>query len=315
MGFLHGGGDDVGNAGEGDAAFAEGEVGHFVGGVEKAGHVAALGCCLIGEAEAGEGVGVWFLEMEGAEAEEVKALRLEGEAPGVAEGVLDGEAHVGHAELGFDGSVGVLHGGMDDAFGMDHDFYFLGVDAEEPFGFNHFEAFVHEGCGVDGYLCAHCPVGVAEGLTGCDGFELALGVGAEGAAGGCQEEFFHFRLVLADETLEDGRVFAIDGEDGGAFFEGEARDVGSSHDEGFFVGQGDGFSGFDGADRWAEACKADHGGQHHIDFLALNDFGDGGLSGIDFHGEVGEGIGDLAVFAFIGDDDAVGEEFAGLTDE
>lgn len=33
MGFLHGVGDDVGNAGEGDAAFAKGEVGHFVGGV------------------------------------------------------------------------------------------------------------------------------------------------------------------------------------------------------------------------------------------------------------------------------------------
>ena len=41
------------------------------------------------------------------------------QALGVGEGVLDGQAHIGLAQLGFDRAVGEFHHGVHDALGVD----------------------------------------------------------------------------------------------------------------------------------------------------------------------------------------------------
>lgn len=71
---------------------------------------------------------------------------------------------------------------MDDALGVDDDFDFIYGGAEEPVGFDDFEAFVHQGCAIDGDFAAHCPGGVGEDLLLCDLGEVVAGFAPERAA-------------------------------------------------------------------------------------------------------------------------------------
>ena len=47
---------------------------------------------------------------------------------------MNGQAHIGHAELRFHAPVGQLHRAVHDAFGVHQHFDALRFDAEEPFG-------------------------------------------------------------------------------------------------------------------------------------------------------------------------------------
>ena len=53
--------------------------------------------------------------------QEVEARRRPGRAVRVVEGVLDGDAHVGEAQLGLEGAVDELDERVDEALGMDED--------------------------------------------------------------------------------------------------------------------------------------------------------------------------------------------------
>ena len=70
----HGVFNDVCYAFESYLVFDEGAVGYFVGCIDDAGHVASLAYGLIGEAQAAEAVGVWLLEGEVFEFEEIEAV-------------------------------------------------------------------------------------------------------------------------------------------------------------------------------------------------------------------------------------------------
>ena len=123
---------------------------------------------------------------------------------GVGEGILNGESHVGNSQLCLDTSVGELNGAMNDAFGVNHDLDVGGSNVEEPLGFNHLKALVHEGGRVDGNLCAHFPIGVAKGLSGCYFLHLLLGERAEGASRGGEQDFLNLIIALARNGLKNG---------------------------------------------------------------------------------------------------------------
>ena len=77
-------------------------------------------------------------------------------------------------------------------------------------------------------------------------------------------------MKLAHQALKNGRMLRIDRVDIHAPFGGHARDEIARYHQRFFVGQGNGFSGFDGLDRWEQAGVAHHRCQHHIHAVHLH---------------------------------------------
>ncbi len=239
--------------------------GDFVGGVEDGG-VGTAGCAGVAREVQGGEVGVtWRFEFEFCEGGEVEWGEAIGDAVGPGDGVLDGEAHIGGGELCEDGAVDEFDHGVDDALGVDDDVDAVHFDVEEPAGFDHFEAFVEEGGGVDGDFPAHGPSGVTEGLGWGDAGEF-LGWGiAEGAAAGGEDEALDVRGGAAFEALEDRVMFGVDGKDLDAFAASGIHDDTACHDEDLFTGYGDIFSCFDGSEGGVETGGTDDGDEDEVD--------------------------------------------------
>lgn len=135
----------------------------------------------------------------------------------------------------------------------------------------------------------------------------------ERASGGGEPDAGHFvdGPVCADaaaaETLVDGIVLAIDGQERLALAAGFGGDEFAGHNQTFLIGQADGFASFDGLESGFEAGDADDGADDEIDIgmggdadgsgCAVEDFGAGQSGGAKFSAEgVGRG------FAGYGDD-------------
>ena len=88
------------------------------------------------------------------------------------QGILNGDHHVRHPQLGQDGPVLVLDQRMDDAFPMDHDLNLVGRHVKQPPGLDQFQPLVHHGGGIDGDFGPHIPVGMAQSLRRGYGLEL-----------------------------------------------------------------------------------------------------------------------------------------------
>ena len=202
------------------------------------------------------------------------------DALGEGEGILDGGLHGGDAQLGLDAAVAELHHGVHHRLRVHHHLDVLRVDAEEPFGFDHLQAFVHQRGAVDGHLAAHAPVGVLEGLLKGDVASSSRLHAAEGAAAGGEEYLVH-GAPLADEALEDGRVLAVDGQYGHAVAQGGGGDDAAGHHHGLLVGQGYGLAVLDGTQRGPQAGETYDGGQHHVDGVHLHEVDHGWRSGKD----------------------------------
>ena len=71
---------------------------------------------------------------------------------------------------------------------------------------------------------------------------------AERTARGSKQDFIDGILVFADQTLEDGRVLAIDGKDGSVVLLGQLQNQLSSYNQRLFVGQTNGLASLDGMD-------------------------------------------------------------------
>ena len=178
---------------------------------------------------------------------------------------MNGQSHVGHAELCFHAPVGQLHRAVHDAFGVHQHFDALRFDAEEPFGFDHLEALVHHRGAVDRDLGAHLPVGVFQGARRSNVRQLLDGRRAEGASRGGEEDFVDGIAVFAHQALENRAVLAVHGQNRRAVFHGQFRNEFARHNERFLVGQCDGFPGLDGRDGGAESGETHHGRHHHVD--------------------------------------------------
>jgi len=300
---------------EGNQVFEVGGHRDFVGGVEGAGGVAAAAQGFEGEREAGEARGVRGFEGEAAEGGEVEFFVAYGEPAGEAEGEADGFAHIRAAELGDDGPVHEFYHRVDDGVGVDDDVDLVGFEVEEPFGFDDFEAFVHHRGGVDGDFGAHIPVGVFEGLGGRGARDFLPVPGAEGAAGGGEVHFFDGVLPGAEEALEDGGVFGVDGQDDAAVFARGLRDDGAGGDEGFFVGEGDDFAGLEGGEGGPEAAEADHRADDDVDAVHSDEVAEAVDACPDFDAVGLEGFVDGFVAGFVADDDVGRVKLDGLPDQ
>lgn len=183
---------------------------------------------------------------------------------------MDGEAHVTVAKLGQNTVVFELDHGVDDALRVDHDFNLGHGDIEEPFGFDHFEAFVEKCSGIDGDFSSHVPGGMFEGLGYGDGGELISRKGAKRAAASGEEEAADRIAVVAFQALEDGVVFAINGKDSDAFGFGGSGNGFASHHEDFFAGDGEIHATFDRSESGCQAGCADDGDEDEVGVDSLD---------------------------------------------
>ena len=103
---------------------------------------------------------------------EVRRRRRRREALGVRQGVLDGETHVGGAQLCLQRAVDEQDGGVDDALRMHDDVDGVVADIVQPVGLDDLQALVGERRGVDRDLGSHGPGRVPQGLRRGDGGEL-----------------------------------------------------------------------------------------------------------------------------------------------
>jgi len=180
----------------------------------------------------------------------------------IAERVGYGQAHVGHAELGLEGAVAELHHGMDYGLRVHGHSNVLRRAREEPAGLYHLEALVHHRRGVDGHLGAHVPVGMAQGVGRGLCLQLVDGAGAEWTAGGREDNAADGLGSLPLQTLEDGRVLAVDGQQLGAMLAAEARNQLTGGHQCLLVGQCDAFSG-PGCGKHRRQPGVTHHGRHH----------------------------------------------------
>ena len=216
---------------------------------------------------------------------------------------MNGQPHVGHAQLGLHAAIHELHATVHDALWVDEHFNLRGLHAKQPFGLNHLEAFIHQRCRVDSDFIAHAPSGMFQGVGSGDVLQLPGGEVAKGPARAREQDLLDARIGIAHKALEDGAVLAVDGKDGHVVLPGEVADELAGDNQGFFIGQAYLFPGLDGVDGGQQARKSYHCGQHHIDGAGCDNLLQCGGSGIHLDvGCVGQQRLQGLVACLVGDD-------------
>lgn len=147
---------------------------------------------------------------------------------------------------------------MYDGLRVDEYFYLLGRHTEEPARLDDLETLVHQRRRIDGDLRSHVPGGMAQRVCRSDMAQLLVGELAERTTRTGEQQFADLVVALADQALEDGRMFGIDGQDGHTIRLGKLADQLARHDQGLLVGQADRLSGPDGANRRGETTESHH---------------------------------------------------------
>lgn len=188
---------------------------------------------------------------------EVQLVAAAGLALRIRERILDGQAHVRHAELGDDRAVEQLDHRVHDALRVDEHLDIVRRDAEQVHGLDEFQALVHHGRGVHADFRAHAPVRVTDSHLGRDVARLFACPAAEGAAGAGEQDLVQLALP-AGQALENGRVLGIDRHDLRTTFSGAAHDDVARAHERLLIGQRDAPSLFNGRERRAQTDRAGH---------------------------------------------------------
>ena len=204
---------------------------------------------------------------------------------------------------------------MDDGFGVDDHVDLVGLEVEEPFGFDHFEAFVHHRGGVDGDFGAHVPVGVLEGLGGLGACDVGAVPGAERAAGCREVDALDGVVAGAEQALEDGGVFGVDRQDGAAVFARGLRDDGAGGHEGLFVGEGHDLAGPEGGEGGPQAAEPDHGADDDVHAVHADQVAEAVDAGPDLGPAGLQDVCEGLVAGFVADDDVGRVKLDGLLGE
>jgi len=262
--FVHCAADGLGNLREVDAAIDEGINGNFVGGVKDCGKCAADFAGFAGELEGWETFGIRFFEGEAAEFREIGLDASAWRSVGIGQRVLNRQAHVRRGKLGEHGAINKFDHRMNDALRMDDDGDARHFDFEQPASFDHLEAFVEEGCGIDGDFAAHHPGRMFQSTFDSDVREFFFGCGAKRSAGSGEPKFADGSGGFAVETLKDGGMFAVHGEDADAMFARFVHHDFAGHDKNFFRSDRDIFAGANRGESGAETGSADDGNEDDV---------------------------------------------------
>jgi hypothetical protein len=145
---------------------------------------------------------------------------------------------------------------------MHHHLDPLWRNAEEPTGLDDLEHLVHERRGVDGDLGTHIPVRMSESLRHRRSRQALRRPGAQGPAGGGQNQPLHVLGPLALEGLEDRAVLAVDREQAHALVPDFPQHQRARHHHHLLVGEGDVAAGADRREgRTQPHCS--HQPRHH----------------------------------------------------
>nr|GEU28237.1 hypothetical protein [Tanacetum cinerariifolium] len=294
--FVHDPGDHAVDLAEADAAVEKRLHGHFVGRVEQGRRRAAGAQRVERQRQAGKALVVGTLELQRGDLGNVELSHAGCDPFRVRQRVSDRRAHVGVAQLRQHGPVDVRHHRMDHRLRVDHDLDAVGRGAEQPVGLDHFQALVHHGGGIDRNLAAHRPVRMFARLLGRHVFQRG-DVAREEWPAGCGEQDLghagrrvaHGRHAAAKlrHRLEDGVVFAIDGQQDGAGFGHGVHEQLAGHDQRFLVRQQDFLAGAGGGQRGRQARGADDGSHHAVDFGSRRNRAQRGFAVFHFRGNAG----------------------------
>ena len=162
---LHYGADATVNV-QGSARIAQ-ERRHrdLIRGVHNAWQRATRIARIFGQLKTTERVLVDRIELELAELREIERLHRRIPAVGVTQRKLNGNTHIGGAQMGLHATVGILHHGMDGTLRLHDNLNAVVRHIEQVMRLNHFKAFVHERRRVDRDFRAHVPRGMLERLS------------------------------------------------------------------------------------------------------------------------------------------------------
>jgi hypothetical protein len=132
----------------------------------------------------------------------------------IGEGILYGQFHIGQTHLRFHRTILELDGRMNDGLGMHHNLYLSGFRSKShlasitssPLFISVAESIVT--------FDPHIPVGMVQGLLHGDRGQLLTIHAPEWPSAGSKVDLFHRIEKLSHQTLEDGRMFRIDRNDG-----------------------------------------------------------------------------------------------------
>ena len=244
---------------------------------------------------------------------EVETIAIQMQTLREREGILDRQTHIWHTQLSLDSTINKLNGTMHNALRMDKHLYLISRNPEEPFSFCHLEALVHERSRIDGYLGAHIPGRMLEGIGSSHLLQLLVGIIAERTARTGQKNLLHLVVALTHQTLEDGTMLAVNREDRHMIFLCKIADQLTRYHQRFLVGKTYLLTRLDGMDGWFQAREAYHGSQHHIDRLSLYDIAKRLSTGINLDIRlITEHILQLLVASLIGYDHSSRMELASL---
>ena len=309
---LHSSFHEARNLGEADPAIEKRFDGDLVGGVEGGGDGAAGVHRGVRQRQRGEGLGVGGGEVERAQRGPVEAGVRRRPAFGERERVLDGHAHIGHADLRLRRAVHELHDGVDDGLRVDDDGDLVGPEPVEPARLDDLQRLVHHRRGVDGDAGAHAPVRVVQRLLGRDGVECGGVAVTEGSAAGGEHDALDGLGRLADQALEERRVFGVDGQHARARGAAGVAHEGARHDEGFFGGERHVGPGAERRERRRQPRGADDGGDDEVGLWRGRQLGEGLLPRPHFDPGPREGLRQRRICRRVGDDDALGADLACL---
>ena len=226
--------DSICDGREGYAPLQEGVHGDFPRPVEHRRHRPARGARLQRERKTGK-----FFRGEGQKGERSDCreigLRRAGKALGVGEGELDGDAHIGIAELGERRAVRKTHERMDDALGMDDRFDRLEGRVIQPLRFDDLISLVEQRRAVHGDLRPHLPGGMAERVARGDTAQLLLRLMQKRSSARREDEFAEGGVAAEGKALENGGMLAVHGDDLHAPLLGGAHDEFPAADKGLLV--------------------------------------------------------------------------------
>ena len=146
-------------------------------------------------------------------AQRPKIERSHGSLPplGIGESKLNGNTHIGRAQMSQNRPIGKLHHRMDGTLGLHYHLDLIVGHREQVVRLDDFEPLIHQRRGIDGDLRPHVPGGMGQCLSWRDRLQVGDRLASERAARSRHPQLRDLARILSEQTLVDGPVLRIDG--------------------------------------------------------------------------------------------------------